>query len=184
MAIKAAGRKAGHRKPNSRRRRSNPDELAAAAKVYESFHGKPATSARTVEELHAERDTLAELGRLVSLEVEREGDRRRFVLDFRGVTLACSPDGGQLYFVGGDQALDLAALGLSKSLPKDHITVGRAVQITYHTRKGFHNFEGVDYYHRLGEKGGTPPLLQYDTLNKRLYVTGGTYQVRPEGIVK
>ena len=59
------------------------------------------------------------------------------------VTVAASPDGGQIYFIGGDQRLDRQALRLDSYLPKDYIVVGPVQTVACHTRKGFHQF-GAD----------------------------------------
>ncbi len=192
MKKKAAGA-AGHQKKTkeprakarnrvTRGRKRNPgDETGAAARLFERFTGRKATTERTVAELHQEPTELAVLGTLISLEVKRPGE----VLTFepRGVKVTATGNGGQIYFVGGDQRLDLAGLGLGKLLPKDHITIGEARRIVYRTSKAFHNFEPTDYVHRFGEEGGQEPTLCYDVLNAKLYLSGGSYQVRPEGIV-
>jgi hypothetical protein len=122
------------------------------------------------------------LGRLISLLVWLDEDKP-VELQFRGVALGCSGDGGQLYFVGGDQSLDLKALGLDGSLPKDHLAIGPVEQIVYHTSKDFHDFEPMDYEHEFGEEGGTQPILNYDTLSRKLYLSGGSYHVERPGIV-
>lgn len=166
-------------KPAARRR--NPGELEAAAQLSEQFHGRPARKVSTVDAPDQPQLVLAELGRLVELEIQTAAGVRA-TLQFRGVKLASSPDGGQLYFAGGDQSLDLAELGLADQLPKDHVFVGHVRAVVYATRKGFHNFEQADYRHRFGEEGGSEPALHYDTQHRLLYLTGGTYQTRPEGI--
>ena len=134
-----------------------------------------------MEEVYQEHAALAQLGRLISLTVWLDEDRA-IELQFKGVQLGASPDGGQLYLVGGDQALDLQALGLDEWLPKDHIVVGDVQSVVYHTSKAFHNFEPVDYEHEFGEEGGELPVLNYDVLSRKCYFTGGSYQVKPEGI--
>lgn len=169
----------------SKRRRRNPGEEtgeAQAAKLSELFHGRAAHEIRDYVEEFNERAVLAKLGRL--LELRAATDSGEYVgLKPRGVQLAASPDGGQLYFVGGDQALDLAAIGLKKQLPKDHVVIGECDYIEYHTTKDFHDFEPVDYHHRFGEKTGETPTLCYDVLNQKLYLVGGAYRVKREGIV-
>jgi hypothetical protein len=79
--------------------------------------------------------------------------------------------------------VDLAVFGLDKHLPKDHVTLGPVAKIAYFTSKAFHDFTPSVYEHQFGEDSGVLPLLHYDVRNKRLYMTGGSYQVRPEGIV-
>jgi hypothetical protein len=163
-----------------RRSRRNP-AIDDAARLSEDFHGRPANSVREVTELEHSRSTLADLGRLISVTVWVDEDNP-VQLDFKGVRLAASPDGGQLYFVG-NQRLALEELKLDRYLPKDHITVGPVASIVYHTSKAFHNFEPVEYEHEFGEEGGEEPILGYDVLSEKFYLTGGSYQIKPEGIV-
>jgi hypothetical protein len=140
---------------------------------------------REIEQPAEGRTTLADLGAMVSLGVDlTEGRHAGGFIEItfgRGVRLASSSDGRQLYFVGGDQALDLGALGL-EDYARDYMTIGRARQITYATKKAFHNFERADYVHDFGEESREYPTLSYDTLNGRLFLTGGAYEVKPEGI--
>lgn len=166
----------------TRRRRNSQDSAAAAARLSEKFHGRPVRKVTEFEESYQEPTDLADLGRLIELQV-MDGDYVRPLQFGKNVRTAATPDGGQIYFVGGDQELDLKKLGLAKWMPKDHITVGSVAKIAYFTSKVFHNFEPSVYEHRFGEEGGIEPLLHYDVLNRKLYLTGGSYLVRPEGIV-
>ena len=164
-------------------RRRNPEEGAAA--MFEKFHGTPSTRVKEFRESVREHSYLAELGRLVYLVVKVGPGRGKF-LDFtgKGVEVASSENGGQIYFVGGDASIDLKSVGAARELPKDHVELGECVEICYHTKKGFHKFEPIDYFHKFGKPGGFPPMLNYDVLNDRPYLSGGSYQVRSEGIVK
>jgi len=165
-----------------KRSRKNPEDATqAAAKLSEQFHGRPARRITVHEEQEADRAVLTELGRLLELHVLVDG--RRFQLPFHGtrVKVAASPDGKNLFLVGGDQALQLASLGIKSD--KDFVPVGPCTHIVYRTKKAFHNFDETDYVHEFGEEGGTPPLLGYSVLNQRFYFEGGTYTVKPEGIV-
>jgi len=168
-------------KANPRRRPNQEDpELQAAAKLSEKFHGRPATKVRTVESLEYTPDVLADLGGLVELHVATPRGGRLLPFN-KGVRLACTPDGLQLYIVGGDQELDLEALGLPD---RANVEIGELARVVYDTRKGFHNFERTHYVHDMGEaRGGRRPTLGYDALNHQLFIVGGTYIVRPEGIV-
>lgn len=157
----------------------NPAE--AAKTLYEKFHGKPSTRHTDHQVARHVHTHLAELGRLLWLVVKLPvGTKQLF---FKGVSLGSSEDGGQLYFVGGDQTIDVRRVGLAADLPKDHLKLGEVVQIGYHTKKGFHKFEPIDYFHKFGDEGGRRPVLHYDVKARLLYLTGGSYQVRPEGIV-
>ena len=96
-------------------------------------------------------------------------DQTEATLQFkRSVHVAATPDGGSLYFVGGDQALNLHQLGLDKFMPKDHVAVGEVLKIVYFTSKAFHNFEPTEYEHAFGEEGGELPVLGYDVRSRKL----------------
>lgn len=165
---------------NPRRPNHTDEELDAAARLSAKFHGRAATKVREVEELEYQPDTLADLGALKELHVMTPAGGRMFPFS-SGVRLACTPDGRQLYIVGGDQELDLAALKIPE---RGNAEVGEVAFIVYRTRKGFHNFEKTDYSHKFGEaRGGQRPTLGYDAYNKRMFLVGGSYTVKPEGIV-
>lgn len=177
---------AAGKKTAGRPRRINGRQADEAAALSEAFHGRPARKITEVEEPADGRTTLTDLGRLVALTIRLlEGSRAGASADLAftdDVRLCASPDGRGLYLVGGDQTLDLGRLGLG-SLRRDYVLIGQAKTITYHTRKAFHNFEQSDYIHKFGEDGGTLPIVGYDTLNGRLFLIGGSYKVKPEGIV-
>ena len=93
------------------------------------------------------------------------------------IYLASSEDGRQLYFVGGDQELDLDGLKIPAEWKKDDMVIGVLTNIVYRTKKKFDAFELTDYTHRLGEESGYEPLLRYDPNTPHLYVTGGAYRI-------
>mgnify|MGYP001593857753 FL=1 len=98
--------------------------------------------------------------------------------------LCSSEDGRQLYIEGGDQELGLKALKMEgEKWLKDSMVIGVCIEVTYQTEKGFQNFKLTDYFHHLGEETGGQPFLLYDPNNKLLSISGGQYQVKPEGIV-
>ena len=192
---KSSGKKLRSRKParaKNPRCRRNPVEVedlaqlgdaeAAAVEMFRQFHGEDPTRATDYEHKVAYRSTLAKLGRLLELRALDDQDYET-TLEPRGVEVYCSPDGGQIYFIGGDQALDVDALGLADAMPKDLLTIGRCFYIAYHTTKDFHNFDPTDYEHQLGEVSGELPTLIYDTLNRSISFSGGAYKVKREGIV-
>jgi hypothetical protein len=182
-----AGLRSRFSKQLAARRRANPSEadLEAAARMYAKFHGKEPGHVTTVDQLRVTPGVLADCGRLVELVFKRPGFVREvypFPESGAGqVRVATTGDGGQLYFVGGDQELDLRGGGFT--LPKDHLALGECVSIAYHTSKDFHNFKPSDYEHKFGEEGGRKPEGGYDVHSKRLYLVGGDYRVRREGIV-
>lgn len=168
--------------PRRAGRRRNPEtESAAAAKrMFEKFHQTPSRRSKLEAIPVAVPTDLAALGKVVELHVRTPKGLDMFMP--RGVTLACTPNGRQLYFVGGDQTPDLKRLGVDGS--KVHVCVGELVKLVYFTRKGFHNFEPTLYVHRMGEEGGRAPELNFDTASELLYLVGGSYVVKPEGIVR
>ena len=66
---------------------------------------------------------------------------------------------------------------------KDMIELGPCMYIEYYTVKGFHDFEPTNYWHLFGEEDEIRPILCYDRLNKQLFLMGGNYTVKYEGIV-
>lgn len=166
-------------------RRNSAGELSAAARLSEKFHGRPAKRATEFTASHRQRTVQAELGKLIELSVKTpKGDRATLGFEGCEVFVTAAPDGGQIYFEQGDQAIDLKRLGLSDQLPKDRVLVGTALSIVYEARKGFDDFELIDYRHKFGEDGGQAPQLYFDTLNARLELAGGTYQVKADGVIR
>jgi hypothetical protein len=170
------------KKPISQRKR-NPaaGPLEAAAELSEQFHGRPAEKITVVAETEAEHAAVAELGRLIELHVKTAVGKFRLPFTGTRVKVCATPDGRNIVFIGGDQAIDLESLGIESD--KDQLPLGECTHIVYATKKGFHNFEITDYVHEFGEESGDRPTLGYSPLNTRLYLEGGRYEVRPEGIV-
>jgi hypothetical protein len=169
------------------RKRANPSEADEAAEVYEEFHGKPSEFVTTLQEKIVYPGDLAELGTLISLAVAPPGTDLRGkvecqLLKFRGkgVTVAGTGNRKEILFAGGDQSVD--ADQFSADAGKGQIVLGTCVEITYKTTKAFHDFQPIEYFHEFGEETGVRPLLAYDTRSERLYLIGGAYFIKPEGI--
>jgi hypothetical protein len=177
----------------------NPE--GEAEELFESFHGEPSEEIVEVEYEAHEHETLTGLGDLCQLKIitpfkkdcvinvaETKSpkdlpDPSQLPREER-VILSCSEDGKQLYFIGGDQSVDVEALGFSEDDIKDSMLLGVLYECTYQTSKGFDNFQLTNYYHRLGEKPSKlEPILLYDPISQLLSVSGGQYVVRSEGIV-
>lgn len=169
-----------HRNPKRatpRRRRKdriNPDETKQAVKLFQSFHGK---DPKDIVEKHvsaAVRKDYAALGDLSYLKVVTPlGQAAQFNFDDDGVKLASSPDGKQLYCIGGNQNLGQC---LDKdSMEKDFIDLGEAVEVQYLARKIHGNFEPIKYFHKFGEVTGARPHLAYDKLKRQIFFIGGEY---------
>lgn len=171
---------------NGKKQKRNPDDLEGSEQLYEEFHGRAATTVKTFVDREIVRSEFAGLGRLVSLViVTLTGYKATIEFDKPDAPLlSSSPDGRQLYIIGGDQSVNLAAFQMdSEEWIRDRMVLGVIKKLTYHTRKGFHNFEPINYWHPLGEETGVEPFLNYDTLNRSLEVAGGQYRIKPEGIV-
>jgi len=161
--------------------KQNPEDAAAA--LSEAWHGRPARSATDVIEQVHYHGVLTDLGRLKEITVmvtERKGQKIFFDSETR---LCSSENGKQLYVVGGDQSLDLEALGIEgEEAEKDCVVVGEVHSIVYVTAKehlGKTDKEVGPYEHRLGENKGVMPILIYDTLNQELGFAGGSYFIDP-----
>jgi hypothetical protein len=181
----AKGRRAaargGTKNPKNKKRR-NQEGMEGAERMFEQFHGKPPGHIIELSQGFSYRGEFAELGKLKELRFDLDNANRGFPLtQFRGTRVVCTPDGANIYFVNGDQSVDFEALDISSD--KDLVELGPCTYICYHTVKGFHDFEPIDYWHKFGEEDGIFPVLNYDRLNKTLYLVSGNYRVRPEGIV-
>jgi hypothetical protein len=175
-------RKAPRKNPAEKPRRRNSEEMEAAERQYTAFHGRPSNRTIEYQQGHTYHDSFAELGRLLELRFHLNGENPKVPLEGFGkhCQVVCTADGSNIYFIGGDQAVDLGALGIESD--KDMIELGACSYIAYHTIKGFHDFQPINYEHEFGEEDGCKPTLNYDRLNKTLYLASGNYRVRPAGI--
>lgn len=161
-------------------RRRNASDTEEAVKLFESFHGKDPKGIVEKQVSAAIRLDYTALGDLEKLIVTTPiGDKVDINFEGDGVKLASSPDGKQLYCIGGNQnigkCLDAA------SLDKDFINVGEVLQVEYLARKIHGNYEPVTYYHKMGEKTGDRPILMFDKLRKQIFFIGGAYFIKKEG---
>jgi hypothetical protein len=178
------------------KRRRNPEE--GAAHFYEKFHGEPSKEEIIVEDEIHEHEWLGVIGVLCAVVVDTPaGDTA--TIKFEGEEdqvpwLASSEDGCQLYIVGGNQELDLKALGMNgKEWYKERMVIGcfsppeagRKWNLSYVTEKSFDSFEMIEYQHDLGEPDEGEPksarradaYLEYDAVNKLLFISGGQYKI-------
>lgn len=165
-----------------KRRRNQEGGIEEAAQMFEQFHGKPPGRIVEYDQTYTYPGNFAELGKLKELRFDLDSRNKDFPLtNFGQCQTVCTPDGSNIYFIGGDQRIDFDALNIASD--KDMVELGPATYIMYHTVKGFHDFNPTDYFHRFGEEDGILPVLAYDRLNHTLFLIGGNYRVRPEGIV-
>lgn len=162
------------RNPVTRKRARNQDQTRAAVRLFEKFHGR---DPKDITEKHvsaAMRKDYTALGDLEHLKVITPlGQTVQFNFEGDGVKLASSPDGKQLYCIGGNQ--NLSSCLDHASLEKDFIDLGECVQVQYLARKVHANFEPVSYYHKFGEKTGERPQLAYNKLQRQIFFVGGNY---------
>lgn len=186
-------------KLNPQRVRRNPE--STSADLYEQFHGTPSTEIlEIVEDLHVH-GNLGGLGQLVEMYIVMPGQYKTTLIapnpDGKDAVQVCgTEDGNNVYFRGGDESIDVEALGFKPSVSinhegesfessqiKDSMLLGYVHKLTYRTEKAFDDFETVDYYHRVGEDTKKCPMLIYDTLNALMSLAGGEYTIAPQGIV-
>jgi hypothetical protein len=165
---------------------SNPDdvELAQAESLYEEFHGREPREILAITESAEQREEYVALGDLVELTiVSPEGGH--VVLNFKndGVKLASSPEGTQLYLIGGNQDIsgELEKFGADAS--KDLVDLGDLKQLVYDAAKWQTDFTPQEWKHDLGEESGIRPRAFFDQLKKRICFAGGSYRVERPGIV-
>jgi len=180
-----------------RRSKGNPENLAAEA--YKRFHGRPSTEEIVIEEQVHFHKNLATLGVLAACVFDTPlGDRVTLNFDSddgHPVPWLCmSEDGVQLYIEGGDQSIELEAIGMEgDNWYKERMVLGtfsepepgRKWNLAYITEKNFDSFETIRYEHDLGEPDeGEPknhrreaPTLEFEPLNQKLFICGGQYKI-------
>jgi hypothetical protein len=176
-----------------RKRKRNPESDSDSA--FESFHGAPPKETVIVEEKIHEHEHLWNCGKLMEIVVDTLTGKEMH-LEWQDNNdapfLSASEDGKQLYIEGGDQELDLAAIGMDgERWVKDRMVIGafapprnsRKWNLTYRTKKDFDKFEEIDYQHWLGEpskelRNPAAPFLEYDPISKKLYISGGQYIIK------
>lgn len=193
-----------HRYPSDAKRRQvaaatvrklagNPDERAAAERLAERFHGRPAQGEFDVLERETYDQYGSVLGYLVELWILCEDGRHatpiRFPYDTDqpqdNILLISNTKGTNIELVGGDQRILKwqSIEGASTDESKYLAMIGPLYEIVYWADK--HHLEGpekqksgMEYFHDWEEL----PFLVFDTRNIRLLLIGGSYTIEPEGI--
>lgn len=185
-----------------RKRNPSSPSYEEAIEVTKGFHGRePQSEGEYVEIIHFDKN-LGELFTLLEINIlhpdsDDEGEVSLIPISFKGcdIRAATNKDRRQIYFVGGDQSLDLEDLEKELGVDLDsgvtgrqYINIGEVYSIAYHTDK-WHlegpksQKDGTDYEHTFAEEdGGSYPELMYDKRNKKIVLMGGSYEVRDEGI--
>lgn len=162
----------------------NPGATEEASALYEDFHGKSPKEILELQESDAARQTFTALGDLQELVIDAPAGKVKIGFSSADrVKVASAPGGKQLYLLGGNQNLDSQLEQFGSDPGKDFVELGAAVQITYQARKSMDNFTLVNYWHKLGEETGEPPLAFYDRLKRRIFLAGGRYRVEAPGII-
>jgi hypothetical protein len=177
----------GRGRSNPRGRRRN-GEIEDAQKMFQKFHGRKSTTIEEVQQRQQYRRTMSGLGVLMFLRTDltQKWNGKGVGLQFSEedkVIVSSDPAGNQIYFLGGNQDVTgiLPKRGVDSN--KDFIDMGECDCIIYTADKDFDNFEEKDYQHEFGEETGERPRLMFDRLNQQLYLIGGAYEVKREGIV-
>jgi hypothetical protein len=165
-------------------RNPDDDEFDAAEGLYEEFHGRAPREILEMQESSETRGEYTALGELVELTmIAGTGDRVQIKFASDGVRVASSPNGEQLYLLGGNQDISgsLKLFGVDEN--KDLIDLGEAKQIVYEAAKWQTDFTPQEWKHDFGEESGVRPRAFFDQLKKRIFFAGGNYQVKRPGIV-
>ena len=178
------------------RRKNSAESYDGAIAVAEGFHGRASKEEIDIAEtLHYDKD-VAQLGLLCELEILMGDDDEVTPISFPyedekdPVRLCGTSDRRQLLLIGGDQDLNecLLELGVEEDdLEKRSLVIGDIFSISYYSDKhhlagGGGQELGVEYQHEFGEEGGELPQLVYHPKGKRMEISGGSYEIRDEGI--
>lgn len=178
--------------------RNPTTSLKKAIQLSEKFHGRKVNTITNITEVELYESNLSKLADLVELEILCDEGATVLPIKFKdcGIKLSSNikkqPDGEvygtQLYFIDGDQKLDLdECLGEEYDPEKRFLIIGPSHSITYWTDKWHlvgpkYQQTGAEFEHMFGEENGELPTLVYDGLNCRMLLVGGSYKVEAEGI--
>jgi hypothetical protein len=181
----------GARREKRRRfaRKKNITDAEQAVQLFETFHGR---DPKEIVEKHvsaAVRKDYTALGKLIAVGTDDCGlsdaqltnkwdqcPRIEFADDH--VTLAASPDGQQLYAIGGNQNLN-GCLEKFEGIDanKDFVDLGDVAFVVYEARKIHSNFEPVEWVHKFGGRDSVRPRWMYDKLRRQIFFIGGQYTI-------
>jgi hypothetical protein len=181
-SFEAYKKKAAKRNP---RRRRNPDELGEAADLYREFHGRDPHEILELQESDLARKEYTALGPLVELHTLLPNGAKAKIMfgESDAVMVASSPNGRQIYLLGGNQDISDSLGSMGADVSKDLIDLGDAVFISYDASKWQTDFKPTIWEHKLGEESGIHPRGFYDQLKRRIFFAGGNYRVERPGII-
>lgn len=114
-------------------------------------------------------------------EIADEFSLKLRVFDFQGdeIRLAASPQGNQLYFLGGNQPAFAKHLGsFHTDTTRDRVLLGEVVALSYEAKKEqLGDKKPTSYYHVFAEESGEPPVAYWDALSQRIMLVGGNYSL-------
>lgn len=166
----------------------------AAADAFKDFHGHASTEEVTVSKKVHRHTHLAAAGELRGLKVDGVDGYRHSIGGLGGAILAFNESRNQLFIEGGDQSIKLKTFGITK--PHEVETLGKVTALDYFTNKTHLGDEGgrAVYNHKLrttNENGrhvvvtiARYPDLIYRVLDQQMEFSGGSYEIRAEGIDK
>lgn len=180
-----------------KKRAGKRNPAAESLEAYREFHGREADEIVTVQKkVHFHRH-LAGAGQLRMLKIRSVDGRRDVKLTgFKGALLAFNEKKNQLFVEGGDQSVDLGAFGIDPQNHHELETLGKCLKIDYFTTKDHLGDEGgtAVYGHRFrttNENGrhitvriARYPDVIYSVPDEQLLFSGGSYEIRAEGIDK
>lgn len=167
-------KRGGPRRRRTDRRFRNPEETKKAVRLFQGFHGH---DPKEIAEKHvsaAVRLDYTAVGDFLYAKTKTPlGETAEFNFADDGVKLASSPDGRQLYCIGGNQ--NILPLLDERSAEKDFIDLGECLEVAYLARKVHGDYRPVEYYHEFGELNGMRPRLMFDKVRKQIFFIGGDY---------
>lgn len=165
-------------KERNPKRRRNSAEIEQGVELYEKFHGSPVNEIVKLHESAMIREDYVACGPLIEMEVKpKRGEHYLLSFPDDGVMLACTPDGKQLYCIGGNQDVSECIAKLPGDPEKDFFHLGEVQSITYFDQKAENGHKPTEWNHALGEEGGERPHAMFDQIRKRIYFIGGDYRI-------
>ena len=145
----------------ARRRNSEASDLAAGKKLYRGFHGKEPERVRDLAIATEVQKTYVFGGGLAAARFLQD-DGHEWKVKFTGddIKLCSSPQGNQLYCIGGNQDLLDILNDQGVDTTKDLVSIGRWYCVYYDAAKSVTNFDMTEWEHYFGCREEIDKLLQ------------------------